>query len=351
MWAERRSDRPTCTRQPTVTLKPLSPDASPPWLRRAARGALAGVLFVSMTALASPLLVYSTGFEPPAFRTNAALVPQGGWIGDTAGADWIVEGFFEGSGQQALLGYWQPEGSSPTVSVWKPLSFDPVAAGLPIVTFKVSFAIYDCTAANLAFRDTFRWSVYNLTNRLFSLDFDNATQEIYFQLDDNQFVFANASFARVDPKTGSGLYDLAVVMDFAQNLWSATLNDEPLVDSKPITTKGAALTLGDIDAVWIANHDERFGDNYLIFDNYRIEADSAVPQVFRLEVLGRQPGVGCALRLHGEEGRRYAIDASTGFSGWTALKTNTVTDGFFDFVDGGAATLVARFYRARSVAP
>lgn len=341
-----------------MTLEPVSPEAFPRWPGWAVWGALIGAVLVPLTVVANPLWVYSTGFEPPAFRTNAALVPQAGWIGDTPGADWIVEGFFEGSGQQALLGYWQPEGSSLTVSVWRPLSFDPIAAGLPVVTFKVSFAIYDCTAANLAFRDSFRWSVYNAgsatnttSQRLFSLDFDNATQEIYYQLDDNRFVFADASFVRVNPDTGSGLYDLAVVMDFAQNLWSATLNDEPLVDSKPITTKGAALTLGDIDAVWIANHDERFGDNYLIFDNYRIEADSAVPQVFRLEVLGRQPGVGCALRLHGEEGRRYAIDASTGFSGWTALKTNTVTDGFFDFVDGGAATLVARFYRARSVAP
>ncbi len=351
MRAERRSDRPACTRQPTVTLKPVSPEASPPWLGRGAWGAFVGAVLVPLTVVANPLLVYSTGFEPPAFRTNAALVPQGGWIGDTAGADWIVDGFFEGSGQQALLGYWPPEGFPGSVSVWKSLSFDPVGAGLPVVTFKVSFAIYDCTATNLAFRDSFRWSVYNPTNRLFSLDFDNATQEIYYQLDDNQFVFADASFERVSPDTGSGLYDLAIVMNFAQNLWSATLNDVPLVDAKPITTKEAALTLGDIDAVWIANRDERFGDDYLIFDNYRIEADSAVPQVFRLEVLGRSPWVGCALRLHGEEGRRYALDASTGFSGWTALKTNTVTDGFFDFVDGGAATLGARFYRARAVAP
>ena len=78
---------------------------------------------------------------------------------------------------------------SGTLNVWRPLNFDPVAAALPIVTFYVTLSIYDSRAVTN--RDCFRWSIYNTNNggeRLFSIDFDNTTTEVNFELDDEQFV-------------------------------------------------------------------------------------------------------------------------------------------------------------------
>jgi hypothetical protein len=324
------------------------------WLRRQP-SILARILAVGLLApwggKAVAVEVYATGFEAPSFLEGFALVPQGGWAHDVAGGDQVVTNYFAGGGQQALLGFSQPEGTNGSVSVWKPLNFDPLASGLPAVTFRVSFAIYDCSTNQLAFRDSFRWVVWNPTNRLFALDFDNATTEISYRLDDEVWVSTGSTFERADPDAQTGLYDLVITLDFAHNTWRATLNDVELVAAKAITTRGAALELGDIDAVWVAAREEGFGDNYMVFDNYRVEADTAAPQAFRLEALGRLPGQGFALRLHGEDGRRYAIDGSAGFSAWTALKTNTVTDGAFDFVDGGAVAAGQRFYRARAVAP
>jgi len=309
----------------------------------------------ALVATANPAVVYTTGFESPDFKPDLALVPQGGWVNNVTGGDQVVTEFFTGGGQQALLGYSAPQQGSPTsVSVWKPLNFDPLTAHQPLVTFKVSFAIYDCTAANLAFRDAFRWSVWNQTNRLFTLDFDNATLEISYKLDDAEdglFPSTQAVFERVNPDAGTGLYDLEIHMDFALNRWSAVLNDITIVNAQPLTTKGASLVLGDVDAVWVKARKEGFGDNYMVFDNYRVEADVASPQRFHLEALGRLANGSFVLRLRGEEGRRYAIEASAGFSGWTGLKTNLVADGSFDYVDGGAASAGQRFYRAREVTP
>jgi hypothetical protein len=89
----------------------------------------------------------------------------------------------------------------------------------------------------------------------------------------------------------------------------------------------------------------------MVFDDYRVVAEVAPAEAFRLESLGQMPGVGCVLRLHGQPGRRYAIDATADFTHWTALKTNEATDGSFDYLDRGGSVLARRFYRGRLVSP
>jgi len=101
--------------------------------------------------------------------------------------------------------------------------------------------------------------------------------------------------------------------------------------------------------VWVAARNEGFGDNYMVFDDYRVEANAAAALPFRLETLGPVPGVGFALQLHGEEGRSYAIEATTNFLAWTALKTNVASGGVFDYVDRDALGRSVRFYRARAL--
>jgi hypothetical protein len=175
---------------------------------------------------------------------------------------------------------------------------------------------------------------------LFSLDFDNYDFGIYYYLDDS------------NPRVASGLeFEIGVVhalrvdLDFASNRWSATFDGALLATNLPITTIGSPLNLGDIDASWIVHAPEAPGNNYMVFDNYRITASLPSPRLSQLGFLGRSP----VLRLSGTPNMAFAIDASTNLAQWVPLKTNGTTGGYFDYVDDGAAGLPHRFYRARWV--
>jgi hypothetical protein len=87
----------------------------------------------------------------------------------------------------------------------------------------------------------------------------------------------------------------------------------------------------------------------MIFDNYQVTAESASAVTARLASLGRTTDGQFLLRLTGSPGLRYAVETTTNLLQWTVLKTNTLTDGSFDFVDTAAPGLAKRFYRARLV--
>jgi len=69
----------------------------------------------------------------------------------------------------------------------------------------------------------------------------------------------------------------------------------------------------------------------------------------RLTFLGRTANGQVLLRLNGQNGSKFAIEASPNLVNWFALKTNLVTDGSFDYVDTGAPGIGRRLYRARWV--
>lgn len=90
----------------------------------------------------------------------------------------------------------------------------------------------------------------------------------------------------------------------------------------------------------------------MVFDNYTVTAEAlppAAPPAPRLTLLGRTPDGQASLRLAGQNGSKFAIEASTNLLHWTALKTNVVLDGSFDHVDSGAPAFSRRLYRARWV--
>lgn len=314
---------------------------------------LCGVLPLRVGAQSTNL--YSTGFElSEGFDPRLTLIGQGDWTGtDFNGNGFVTNAFENGPGgepfglQQAFVGFYPLTNTQGTLNVWQPLDFDPVAANVPIVTFSVTMSIFDSTIA-MPNRDCFRWSVYNAINggtRLFTLDFDNATLKINYELDDNVFVWTGFNFENA--VSTNGQYDLIVTMNFADNVWSAWLNDVQIVDSKTMTTKGAALNLGDVDAVWVNDIFGQPGNNFMVFDNYTVTAE---PYPVRLDALQRLASGAFLLRLTGEPGRQYAIDATTDFVDWFALKTNSAAaDGTFDFLDDTATNFSSSFYRARLV--
>jgi hypothetical protein len=311
-------------------------------------------LFISLQlvqAATNETVLFTTGFEEPEYETGFTLEGQPvseaaarRWMSDAIGGNQVFAGFFPDMGQHGLVGFSDPDGDVTAVSVWRPITFDPVAAGLPVITFTVTMAIAD--SEERTERDSFRWSVYNTNatpHRLFSLDFDNKDRSISYLLDDNLgFVVTPFQFER------DGLYNLLISMHFADNRWTATLNDELVVDAQPITTTNAALHLGDISAVWVQGADNpRFGDNFMVFDDYTITAASTTPA--QLELVERRENGDVLLRLGGENGRSYAIDASSNLVDWSPLHTNIVTAGTFEHLDVTAGQATIRFFRGRLV--
>lgn len=302
----------------------------------------------SFAAHADAIVLYdSQGFEAESgYDSRFLLDGQMDWVAQGTGGSGLVTNFFAGRGQQAFIGYFPPTQVEDSLNVWRPVNLSPARLQLPLIRFSVTMQIVDSTTNRY---DDFRWSVYNTNgHRLFTLDFDNFTGAISYGLDGtNSFVDTGFTFSN------DGAYDLQLNMNFAANTWSATLNDVVFVNGKKITTVGADLSLGDIDAVWAIRDAKNPGDNYMVFDDYKIEGEAATALPVRLESLALLPRTGYLMRVHGEPGRNYAMEVSDDLFRWRSIRTNTapVPGGVFEYLDDRATNQPVRFYRARLLNP
>ena len=307
------------------------------------------VLFLSQVAplFAATTNVYSTQFEAAqGYNINLDLIGQAGWLGSGSGGNGLRTNFIAGQGQQAYIGFDAPNPADDNLVIWKPIDFNAVAAGYPIVKFSTQMRIIDSQATTN--RDVFRWSVYNIQgNRLFSLSFDNEFLDIAYLLDGtNQIFYTTNTFVN------SAVYTLNVTMNFASNRWSASLDNALIATNKFITTTNAPLNLGDVDAVWLVNQvsgTNAPGNNYMIFDNYSITAETLLVPPAQVQFLGRTVEGWSLLRVNGQNGSRWSLDGTTNLVNWTAVKTNVISGTYFDHVDTTSAGLPRRFYRARLV--
>jgi hypothetical protein len=293
-------------------------------------------------------VLFATGFDfAKGYDPGFTLVGQNGWVGYGSGGNGLVTNFFAGYGQQAFVGFSAPNTNDDTLNVWQPIDYTPGGTNAALVQFSVLMEIADSTNGQY---DDFRWSVYNdlgtnaAPDRLFTLDFDNYYRQVYYALDNtNGFISTGVSF------TNESAYALVINMDFARNLWSATLNGMSVVNSQPLTTTNAVLNLGDVDAVWSVYDPAHPGDNYMVFDDYRVQA-IAVPSIPpTLESAGALPDGRFLLRLYGEPDVTYTIEGSTNLVQWTSLGNVSSSSGTNDFVDDHAPGHAARFYRASAL--
>jgi len=309
-------------------------------------GIALALAFAGTPAAGAVFTNFFTRFEASEGYSEANdLAGQNGWQQSGSGGNGVLPGFFPGEGQQAYIGFDPPNTNDNQLILWKPINYSPLAANTPVVTFSVLMGFVDSTTNRY---DDFYWSVYNSdVDLLFTINFRNDDLRIYYALDGtNVFVWTGETF------THDVTYDLVVTMNFASNLWSATLDGAPLVTNKAITTTGAPLNLGDVDAAWVLADPANPGDNFMIFDNYSITAElvpPAAPAAPHLHLIERTPAGNVYLRLTGTPGTRFAIDASTNFSSWTPISTNRLSDGEALYQDTSATALSRRFYRARWV--
>lgn len=225
----------------------------------------AGTIVLSGTLVVNPDVLYETDFET--FSSSPTTISSvDGWVGLNAGAG--AHGILTAlDGRAGYLGFNPPAGAS--VRLYRPVNFQPVAQGRPIVNFSVDFSITDSTFANGQY-DDFGFSIYNRSGLLLAtIRLDNSNLRIYYNNGaadvDTGRQFVNATRHR-----------LVFSANFAANVWSATLNGTALFTAIPLNTIGRTLDLGDVDVLWRLKSAGTPGDNYIIFDNYSLSA-SAVP--------------------------------------------------------------------------
>src|SRR5688500_829052 len=191
---------------------------------------------------AQSTVLYETEFERlEGYDPNFDLAGQRGWLIEGSGGNGLLEDFYPGLGQQAYVGF-SPPAEGIITTLWRPVNFNPVPANNPIVHFSVKMQVVQSTAGG---DDDFRWAVYNHDGkRLFGMNFETATQEVWFQNEDLAFRSTGWTFAF------DGTYDFQIWMDFARNSWTALLNEVVLANAEPISTTNTSRTLGDVDAVW-----------------------------------------------------------------------------------------------------
>jgi hypothetical protein len=305
----------------------------PPMPRRLLACALLSfiVLLVAIRSSAAPVTLYETAFED--FNPNLDLAGQKQWVRDGNGGNGVAN-LFTGFGQSAYIGF--DPATTNGLYLWRPINHNPT--NLPVVIVTLDLGVIDSTDVNK--RDEFRWSVYNIAgNQLFSVIFDNYDLGIYHQLDNGQFK-TNGWFFENEL-----IYTLQIRMNFASNRWDAWLGDAQIITNEFITTTNASRTFGDVDAVWLRGGSIA-GDNYMVFDNLQVTASVPPPWVRSPVAAG---GGQYSIRVYGTESAKFAMEASTNLTSWLSLKTNTVSGGYFDYLDNTAAGKPRRFYRARWV--
>ncbi len=303
-----------------------------------------------VTAAGKPLpaasrVLFETGFEPfEGYRTDVNLAGQNQWVAIGDGGNGVLTSADGFSGQVAYVGF--AGGTNDLLNVFRPVALTPVGNSLPLLRFTVAFQIFDSTTNAPTF-DDFRWSAYNTQEkRLFTLEFDNERLEINFALDDGQgFKFTGVQFRSGD------IYDLTIDMNFARNRWTASIGNLVVVNSQPITTKGAKLDLNEIDAVWSLRKPGSPGDNFMAFDDYRLVATPLQEIPPTVEPVGRLQNGAFIVRVLGEPGVTYGVEATTDFKTWNLVGTGLAQSpsGFMELQDFATQGAKAKFYRAYSV--
>lgn len=313
------------------------------WLAAWASMALLGLRLV-----AGERVLFETGFERfEGYDVNKDLAGQNGWVAIGSGGNGVLPGPIDGfNGQVAYVGFSPPSQTNDVLNVFRPVGLSPAGGPPPLVTFRVSLMVFDSTT-NAPYFDDFRWSAYNSREeRLFSIDFDNDAQAIQYVLDDSfGFRPTGWSFAPMEP------YDLVVTMNLARNRWWAEVNGTLIVEAQPITTRGAKLDLNEMDAVWVVRRPGRPGDNFMVFDDYKLTALPLedIPPVMRY--VGQLTTGPVLLRVLGEPGVAYVVEQSADLRLWSEVARGTATspDGTLEIQDATAPRAARRFYRARSV--
>jgi len=222
--------------------------------------------------------IYETDFEMFPFGSNT-LDGIDGW-GDTdpnSGTSGIFEP--EAGNQAAWIGY-NPTSKS-IVSLYRTVNV-PFSTG--VVEFSVDMRILDSTSERYYQRDDFSFVLFNTAvDYLGEILFDNNTQKIW-RGDAGVKYDTGHSFVR------GAHYTLSVSMDLVKNQWSAYLGEQLLFKDATLNSTGRALNLASVVVIWRPHLQGFSGDNFMIFDNYRLSTAKQKPVIVSASVAQAKVG-------------------------------------------------------------
>tara|TARA_B100001250_G_scaffold345413_1_gene314834 strand:+ start:367 stop:1320 length:954 start_codon:yes stop_codon:yes gene_type:complete len=293
-------------------------------------------VFFTATVLSHGQIIYQTGFEPEeGYELQYTLAGQSGWQAEGTGGNGLIKDTFQDLGNQAYIGFWPPENDNEGyINLWRPI--ETLTAEIKSIRFSVVMMIADSEDTQ---RDEFRWTIYNSeTKRLASVDFDNHTQTINYELDDDEgFRDTGFSFER------DTAYDLTIDIDFLGNNWAAKIGDVYIIENQPLTTSNAKLELGDISAVWVLREIGKPGENFMVFDDYKIEENPTINppnNELSIEMINNLPVITFAPG-------KYLLQSSDNLTNWEDL---SVIEGASKFIDKDYNIKKSqRYYRLRLI--
>ena len=278
------------------------------------------------------IVLYETDFED--FTPGADnLAGTDGWVATLTGQQLhgIDDEIIPGLGKSAFLGFAPPTippTSPPTVSVFRPLNYDPIAQGRPMIQFEALIAIADSrddpdTPAidESLRRDRFLVTVYNLDGEpLASVIYDNRLSTFgLWRNDGASSTDSELEFIVEEPQF------LLIRIDFESNSWSAFLDGIPVFTDAEFNASGKARNLGTIAAEWTLSNRLAPGDNWMLFDDWIVEAKRKPTEPFRIRKIEITPDNLAQLTYAADEGFTYRIEQSIDLKSWSELPNSPVT--------------------------
>ena len=286
-----------------------------------------------------------TDFEAFAVGEDT-LIGNDGWLGSEAGGatHGILDDTIENEGKSAYLGSNPAEND--VVSVWRPLDYDPIGTGNSIVTVNTLLGIHDSTNEQY---DSFHISIFNREeNRLAGFVLDNRIDTFGAWRSDGTDNFS-------DLDTGfehDVVYDIEMRIDFDANRWSLDVDDIPLFADQVFTNTNHPLDLGDVSFEWELSDIDNPGDNWITFDNLRVEATGSGGGVEEALAVSEIRRTQRRIRITWPSvaGAEYQIEHSDDMIDWqqSLADSRVIADGnSTTFVDRTAGNTRRRYYRVR----
>lgn len=325
------------------------------FLRLLLQIAIAAAVTCAGNATEERISLYQTDFAdfPPG---DGQLVGHDGWSSThpEEQVHGVIESFLGQENQAATLGLFIPVTDDDIISVFRPITYDPVESETPAIEFSSTVSIVD--SIETEFFDSFYISVFNTNDDLLgSVVFDNTEENFgIWRSNGLEFFDTGVSFEH------EVLYQLQIRINFAKNTWTATLDGMELFTDSQFSSSDAHRDLGDFSAEWEIADVLNPGDNWMMFDDWTVNAittDLPVdpsPQSFLVTKITRRPNGSTAISWAAEPDARYQVLSSANLDQWesdlpNSLVTTSAADTEASFIDRTARSASIRYYRVHKL--
>ena len=308
------------------------------------------LIVTTMTASISQTVLYTTDFSD-------FPLGDGQWAGNDG---WesshpeptvhgIVDGYFGDNNRSASIGFNPPNGEPIISTVFRPLNVDPIELNQSFVNLSADVAIADSTNE---FYDSFYLSIFNRDAQVLgSVLFDNTIDSFgLWRYDGFEFEELGVLFNH------GQLYHLDIRIDFANNLWSAYLDNMSIFTDVNFTegSDNVRRDLGDFAIEWEVSNLDSPGDNWMLIDNWEVSLHASAhstPLLSETEIIAQiyiRPNGSVRLRWQGQVNTAYIVDKSSDLVQWSETARVTTDDSAAGhYVDNAKNKPTMSFYRLR----